>query len=53
MLILTRREHERLHIGTDIIITVVSIRGRQVKLGIEAPQKLRVSREEPGTEEVP
>jgi carbon storage regulator len=46
MLILARRAGESLHIGDDIKITVFSIQGKQVKLGIEVPQNTLVYREE-------
>lgn len=47
MLILTRRIGERLMIGADIAVTVRSVRGRQVKLGIAAPANLHIDREGP------
>ncbi len=46
MLILTRKLGEGLFIGDDIRITVVEIRGKQVRLGIEAPSHIVVLREE-------
>lgn len=46
MLILTRRVSEALIIGDDITITVLSIKGHQVRLGINAPKKVPVHREE-------
>jgi carbon storage regulator len=46
MLILTRRAGESLHIGDTIKITVFSIQGKQVKLGIEVPESTAVYREE-------
>ncbi len=46
MLILTRRAGESLHIGEDIKITVFSIQGKQVKLGIDVPGDTLVYREE-------
>lgn len=46
MLILTRRAGESLHIGDDIKITVFSIQGKQVKLGIIVPEQTAVYREE-------
>lgn len=46
MLILARRAGESLHIGDDIKITVFSIQGKQVKLGIEVPPDTLVYREE-------
>ena len=46
MLILSRRVNEKIVIGDDIVISVVEVRGDQVKLGIEAPQSVKVFREE-------
>lgn len=46
MLILTRRAGESLHIGDNIKITVFSIQGKQVKLGIVVPDTTPVYREE-------
>jgi carbon storage regulator len=46
MLILTRRIGEALVIGDDVNITVLGIKGNQVRLGINAPQDVSVHREE-------
>ncbi len=46
MLILTRRVGESLVIGDDINITVLAIRGNQVRIGINAPKDVSVHREE-------
>jgi carbon storage regulator len=46
MLILTRRAGETILIGENISITVVEIRGRQVRIGINAPADILVLREE-------
>ena len=46
MLSLARRPGQRIRIGEDIILVVREIRGRQVKIGIEAPAHVRVLREE-------
>lgn len=46
MLILTRKASESVNIGDDIKITVLSIQGKQVKIGIEVPDKMSVYREE-------
>lgn len=46
MLVLSRHRSERIFIGEDVIITVVDIRGHQVRLGIEAPREISVQREE-------
>jgi len=46
MLILSRRINEKIVIGDDIVISVVEVRGDQVKLGIEAPRNVKVFRQE-------
>ncbi len=46
MLILARRLNEKIIIGDDIKVSVVDIRGDQVKLGIEAPRSVKVYRQE-------
>ena len=46
MLILTRRVGEVLHIGDDITVTPLGIKGNQVRLGIEAPKDVEVHRSE-------
>jgi len=46
MLILTRRISESLIIGDNIKLTVLSVKGRQVRIGIEAPKSVNVQREE-------
>jgi len=46
MLILTRKKNETMAIGHDIRIEVLSIKGSQVKIGIHAPGKVRVLRDE-------
>ncbi|MCI5763607.1 carbon storage regulator CsrA [Actinobacillus porcinus] len=46
MLILTRKVGENLLIGDDISITVLSVRGNQVKIGVDAPKDISVHREE-------
>jgi carbon storage regulator len=46
MLVLTRRLGESITIGDDIVVTVLSVSGGQVRLGITAPQSVRVVREE-------
>ena len=46
MLILTRKAGERILIDTDIIITVVSLQGNQVSIGIAAPKENKILREE-------
>ncbi|MGE5550162.1 MAG: carbon storage regulator CsrA [Bacteroidota bacterium] len=46
MLVLTRKLNESIMIGHDVKITVVDVRGDQVKLGISAPRQIAVHREE-------
>lgn len=46
MLILTRRVGEALKIGDNIDITILSIKGNQVRIGINAPKDVPVHREE-------
>lgn len=46
MLILSRKLGEAVIIGDDIVITVLSTKGKQIRLGIEAPASISVHREE-------
>jgi len=46
MLILTRRANETLTIGHDVTVTVLGIKGNQVRIGINAPKNIPVHREE-------
>jgi carbon storage regulator len=46
MLVLTRRVGETIVIDQDIRITIVSVRGERVRLGITAPRMVQVDREE-------
>ena len=45
-LILTRRIGERIMIGDDVTLEILSIRGNQVRIGIDAPKEVAVNREE-------
>ncbi len=46
MLILTRRVNEVLMVGNDVAVTILSIKGNQVRIGIVAPKDVPVHREE-------
>ena len=46
MLILTRKPGESLYIGDDVKVTIVEIKGNQIRVGIDAPADLRIYREE-------
>lgn len=46
MLILTRRVGETVRIGDDVSITVLGVKGNQVRIGIDAPREVAVHREE-------
>ncbi len=46
MLILTRRVGETLLIGDDVKLTVLGVKGTQVRIGIEAPKSVTVQRQE-------
>ena len=46
MLVLSRRESERIRLGKSIVVTVVRVSGDKVRLGIEAPPDVLVLREE-------
>ena len=46
MLILTRRVGETLMVGDDVTITVLGVKGNQVRIGINAPKDVPVHREE-------
>ena len=46
MLVLTRRANQSIVIGTDVTVTVLEIRGDQIRLGITAPRDVAVHREE-------
>lgn len=46
MLVLSRRERERVRLGDSIVITIVRVSGDRVRLGIEAPDDMLVLRDE-------
>jgi carbon storage regulator len=46
MLILTRRVGETVRVGNDVTVTIVSVKGNQIRIGINAPKNVTVHREE-------
>jgi carbon storage regulator len=46
MLVLSRKQSERIRVGSDIVVTVVRVAGDKVRLGIEAPANVLVLRDE-------
>jgi carbon storage regulator len=46
MLVLSRKESERIRLGDSIVVTVVRVSGDKVRLGIEAPANMLVLRDE-------
>jgi carbon storage regulator len=46
VLVLTRRANQSIMIGDDIVVTVLDVRGDQVRIGIKAPRSVDVHREE-------
>jgi carbon storage regulator len=46
MLILSRKLNEKIMIGDDVSVSVIDIRGDQVRLGVEAPRSVKVFRQE-------
>ncbi len=46
MLILSRKTNEKIKIGSEITISIIEIRGDQVKIGVEAPKDVKVFRQE-------
>ena len=44
MLVLTRREGEGIALGDDVVVTVVSVQGNKVRLGISAPDDVKIRR---------
>ena len=46
MLLLTRKPGEKLIINDNITVTVLSVKGNQIRIGIEAPRDVKVHREE-------
>jgi len=46
MLVLSRRESERIKLGDSVVVTVVRVAGDSVRLGIDAPSEMVILREE-------
>lgn len=46
MLVLTRRVNETLMIGDEVTLTVLGVKGNQVRIGVNAPKEVAVHREE-------
>ncbi|MCS5617035.1 MAG: carbon storage regulator [Planctomycetota bacterium] len=46
MLVLSRKQNERIRVGDSVVVTVVRVSGDKVRIGIEAPANVRVLREE-------
>ena len=55
MLVLSRKSMERIQIGDSFVVTVLQIRGDRIRIGIDAPQEIRVIRAQlhDGTSERP
>ncbi len=52
MLVLSRKERERIRLGDSIVLTIVRVSGDRVRLGIEAPADMLVLREELDAEDL-
>ncbi len=46
MLVLSRREQERIKLGDSIVVTIIRVSGERVRIGIEAPPEVTVVRDE-------
>ena len=46
MLILSRKIDQKICIGNDIVLTIIDVKGDQVKIGVEAPNSVKVYRQE-------
>lgn len=44
MLVLTRKKNEKIRIGDNVVVTVIDIGGGRVKLGVEAPKEVSITR---------
>ena len=46
MLVLSRKQSEKIRIGSDIVVTILGVSENQVKIGIDAPSEVKILREE-------
>jgi carbon storage regulator len=46
MLVLSRKQNERIRVGDSVVVTIVRVSGDKVRIGIEAPAHVRVLRDE-------
>lgn len=46
MLVLTRQSGQRVYVGDSVVVTVVNVRGKKVRLAFDAPEGVRIDREE-------
>lgn len=46
MLVLSRKQDQRIYVGDDIVIVIVAVRGGTVRVGIEAPKHVRIVRDD-------
>jgi carbon storage regulator len=46
MLVLSRKPGEKVHIGEDIVLTVLEVRGSRIRIGIDAPEDTTIARAE-------
>jgi carbon storage regulator len=46
MLVLSRKQSQRIRVGSSIVLTIVRVSGDKVRIGIEAPEEMRVIRDE-------
>ena len=54
MLVLSRKPGEKICLGSDIVVTVLEIKGRQVRIGIDAPDRVNIVRAElPANDPIP
>lgn len=53
MLVLTRKVGEGVKIDEDIVVRVIQVKGKQVRIGIEAPRETKIQREELGGSPAP